>query len=462
MLLFDDVQRPHLAIPAAVKEKSWLDSVALSRFEHRWNHYLNQLALAAVMPWIESYYSESVAAHGESSHQADGQANSQAQAHSQVWPSPTAAIQRWQWVNGTAVSIGDRRLVIVPTDSLETQEFRVQQEWVDIPTWCGDYYLMVQVNPDAERVQLRGYLSHRQLKQGHYDEGDRTYCIETDALVHDLDLLWVMAALESETERRAAIAPLPALSLHQATPWIAQLCEQFPAQEQVQGQTQVQAEHQSPKARAQPALRLALPFPQWGGILNNPQLVRQLNRRAAERLGATANLSAELSQWFQGNFEAAWRSREQLLVPQLAWGVRTLTAQSISRGKQVALETLDSDLMLWTTVTAEIDGRMRVLVQLRPSTQTEGELNRITDESDALTAQSVSVRSSQTQSSSAQQLPQGVQLILVTPAEEALQVVTAQEKDDYIQLKRFKVLAGQVFSVEVRLGEQTIREQFRA
>lgn len=405
--MFSDLQRPYLSIPKPARYASWLESINLYRVEHRWNHYLNQLTLATVLPWLEDQGSEQV--------------QSTRQTQSQILPSPETATQRWQWVTGTAVAMGDQRLIVIPTDSLDASEFKVPQEWVDIPAWKGDYYLMVQLNPEAGQLQLRGYISHRQLKQGFYNERDRTYTVAEEALVQDVDLLWVMAELEYEAERQAELTPIVGLSQHQANSLIQQLAQQL---------------QEASAASLQRSPRLALPFQAWASILSEPQFLNLL-QDAIPSASNSASFSAQLSRWFEGKFEAAWQPLEQLTSPQLAWGWRGMTAQSISRGKSVALDGIATALSLWTNVTEEMDGKVKILVQLRHQSRSSDGLG-------------------------VNPLPSGIEVRLLSPAGEAVQVVTAKEQDDYIQLKRFKVLAGQAFTVEVRLGNQTVREQFRA
>lgn len=407
MLMFNDLQRPYFSIPEPTRDKSWLESVGLSRLEHRWNHYLNRLTLATVLPWLEDQGSELAAGSNRP--------------YVQILPTPAIAVQQWQWVSGTALSMGNRRLIVIPTDSLDSCEFKVPQEWVDLPTWRGDYYLMVQLNPEAGQLQLRGYINHRQLKQGNYDESDRTYWVNEAALVQDIDLLWVMAELEPRAERKAELVPLAKLPQYQASELIQQLAQQLQS-------PSVSLPQQSP--------RLALPFQSWASILSEPKLFSLLCRSVPSE-STDAPRSTQLSRWFQGHFEPAWQSLEKLSSPQMAWGLRSMSTQSISRGKRVTLGGINPALSLWTTVVAEMDGKMKVLVQLRhPSKSSDGLV--------------------------VQPLPPGVELSLITPTKESLQVVTAKERDDYIQLKRFKVFPGQAFTVEVRLGAQTAREEFRA
>lgn len=416
MLLLEDLQRPRLAIPSFARHQSLADSSALLRLEHRWNCYLNQLALGALRPWVD-----------------EQQGNERAVALSALLQSvPKAGLaesQPWQWVNGSAMVVAGQRWIVIPTDDLEVEQFRVPQEWVDISSWAGDYYLMVQLDPEAGWLQVRGYFNHRQLKeQARYDEGDRTYCIDDDALIQDVDLLWVMAELESVEERRAELAEIPSLSRPQVEPCIQQICQEL----ELAGPASVKA----PLPQTAPSPRLALPFEQWAGIMENPEFRRALDLAMQTSLRVNGQ-TTQLKQWLVGQFEPIWQSLGQSPSLQLSRGLRQMPAQSISRGKRLVLKGVEPALTLWTTVTEESDDRMMVLVQLRHQAE----------DSEGLVVKP---------------LPKDLHLILLTPAEESLQVVTARDRDDYIQLKRFRVRSGKFFSIEIRLGEQVLRERFRA
>jgi hypothetical protein len=407
MLLSDDLQQPQLAISTAGQNRCWYSSSAFARPEHRWNHYLNQLMLDVLLPWIKD--------------ESQGIPLFQDVAPAQVWPDAAAAAQLWQWVNGTAIALGSSRFILIPTDSLDGTAFYIPQEWVEIPSWRGDYYLMVQLNPEAERLQLRGYVSHAQLlKHGVYCQGDRSYAIDESALVQDADVLWVMAQIESAEERCAVLAPVPELPRQQAESLIQVIAQQW--ERSCQGLT---------------SLRLQLPFPQWAALLEQEPWRNLLHAALADANVLPTPLT-QLSQWFQGQFDAVWRSPDQLLAsPSLAPSLRQIPAQSISRGKAIVFQGGLPPLALWTTIAAKTDDRMEILVQLRHQSSSPDGFGRPL-------------------------LPSGLKLILLSPAEESLQVVTAGERDDYIQLPRFKVFSGQAFSVEIRWQDQVIREQFLA
>jgi len=100
----------------------------------------------------------------------------------------------------------------------------VPQEWVDIPELAADYYLAVQVNPDSGGSGF-GDTTHLQLKSdGNYDPSDRTYCLDEDDLIDDLNILWVARQLCPQEPTKSAITALPTLPQEQAN----NLLQRFP------------------------------------------------------------------------------------------------------------------------------------------------------------------------------------------------------------------------------------------
>jgi hypothetical protein len=182
--------RFYLEIPEAALEQQ---NQGFSTSGASWRARLNQVSLAAFLPWLQE---EEIA---------------------KVWPSVAALPSFWELVNGTAIECEDMRLVLLPTTEIDLRELRVPQEWVDIPSWSADYYLAVQVNLNAGWIRVWGYTTHFQLKtKGAYDAGDRTYSLDEDDLIQDLNVLWVARQLCSEEPLRVEVAPVPALRLPQA------------------------------------------------------------------------------------------------------------------------------------------------------------------------------------------------------------------------------------------------------
>lgn len=190
--------------------------------KERWQSYLNQITLEAVVSWLQE--------EGET-----------------VTPLQTSWLNTWTLVNGSAITLGNKRIILLPSEAIDTTELRVPQEWVDIPNWAGDYYLAIQVNPDDNFMRIWGYATHMQLKQqGNYDYNHRHYALNTDHIYDDVSAFLVALELCPQETTRAAIAELPHLPLEQAENLLQRL-----------SQSQI----------VEP--RLAVPFQTWGALISH-------------------------------------------------------------------------------------------------------------------------------------------------------------------------------------------------
>ncbi|MBD2303876.1 DUF1822 family protein, partial [Nostoc sp. FACHB-190] len=143
------------------QNSAWEQTQFLPTQSTRFQAYLNRVALLAVLPWLE-----------------------------ETW-NTTATVQScWELVNGTAINVGEIRIVLIPTEAIDLSEIRVPQEWVDIPSWAADFYLAVQVNVEDGIVRVWGYTTHLELQQqGNYDGRDRSYSLDAEQLTRDINLL---------------------------------------------------------------------------------------------------------------------------------------------------------------------------------------------------------------------------------------------------------------------------------
>jgi len=263
----------------------WQQSQFFSTPSSRWNAYLNQICLDAVLPWLRKEYAPQAL----------------------VWPNFAALPSFWEIVNGTAIVMGTTRLVLIPSETIDLS-LRVPQEWVDIPAWAADYYLAAQVNVDEEWVRIWGYTTHQQLKaSGSYDPGDRTYCLEEDDLIQDLNVLWVARQLCPEESTRGIITPLPALPLAQAENLLQRL--------------------------GNPAIsvpRLAVPFELWGGLLEHGGWRQRLyeRRQGLPQWSILQWLQAGVSDFGQ---QIGWQRVEQPSLVGARGGEQTTTASFLSR-----------------------------------------------------------------------------------------------------------------------------------
>lgn len=222
-------------------------------FSHPYGRYqaeLNQLCLQAVLPWLLEDFSM----------------------QAKVWPATTTLASFWELVNGTAVTVDATKFVLVPSENIDHSELLVPQEWVDLPSWAGDYYLAVEVAADAGYVKVWGYCTHTQLKNlGKYDPGDRTYCLDASDMINDISVLAVAQELCPDEVTRTVITPLPTLPQEQAQNLITRL-------------SSPQIIHP----------RLAIPFQLWGGLIEHGGWRQSLYER---RIGLPEQRS--VLQWLQ-------------------------------------------------------------------------------------------------------------------------------------------------------------------
>lgn len=273
--MITDILQLHLAISEASIERFWQQQPSpFSANGIRWMASLNQICLDALLPWIQEVHAS----------------------NARVWKNSAALSSIWEVVNGSAIEFDHQRLVIVPTAAADFDELRVPQEWADLPSWAGDYYVSVYVNPDDQEIRVLGYATHHMLKQqGQYDVYDRTYSLESDSLIGDFNVLWTAWRLCADEVRQAVMAPLPALSQEQADSLINRL-----------GVASILAP------------RLAIPFQQWGALLEHDGWRQRLYQR---RLGLPDAWSVQ--QWLQAGISD--------LAQQFGWGTIDLQP-NLARG----------------------------------------------------------------------------------------------------------------------------------
>lgn len=227
----------------------WQTSQSFATPVSQWNAYLNALCLDTLMPWFRE---ESLTA--------------------------TPALRQaglegiWEVVGGTVITVDGARLLLWATEVIDLDELRIPQEWVDLPTWIADYYLLVQVNPDDHWLRVGGWVTHHQLKtQGHYDWRDRTYSLDESALNPDLGALQVAHQLNPVSSTRALVAALSPLPLAQAESLLRRLSN---------------PEILHP--------RLEIPFEQWGALCQHDGWRHQLMRQRRRQFDRPS-----VSQWIQ-------------------------------------------------------------------------------------------------------------------------------------------------------------------
>lgn len=375
-----------LDIDPDLQQHCWAQTQAATSPRCRWTWYLNQLCQAALLPWLQDA-TDGAIAPAEPAY-------------------PLAEL-----VPGTVVMLGDKRLILVPSLTLDTSEFSVPQEWVDLPAWAGDYFMAVQIDSDDSTVRVWGYTTHRQLKtQGQYDRRDRAYGLTAQCMVTDLSALWVVQQLNPQEVTQAAIPELEPLTATEAEAILLRLGD-----------------------RTVLNPRLAVPFPQWGALVSNANLVQRLGALRQEPTTAPAIApSTQLGQWLQNQIQAGWQTLESLVEPssELATGFRQtpdLADTAIKRAKR--LELMGQAFLLVVGLESEADDRVGVRVQLRADRRAEV-------------------------------LPETLRLSLVQLSGEVVQSVEARSQDNIIQLKRFKCPPGTEFRIQVAIAAIVHTEDF--
>lgn len=378
---------PQLPIPDDIQRDTWQNSQGRGGPGAPLQRYLNQVAVTTLLPWIA---------------EASGQTPTVAQG--------TAA--RWGIVGGSAIQVGNVRLIVVPSEAMDREEFAVPQEWVDAPNWIGDYYLAVEVDTDGQWVEPWGYATHAMLKtQGTSDPIARTYNLEGDRVISDLSILWVMMQF-SEPTRVEVPAPM-SITLDQAQDWIQQLSSvSLP--------------------------RWELPPSQWNALINNDRLFQQLCAARQAEVAASTPSPLNLSAWLQGAIATGWTTLDGLFQGEPNWAasLRNSPAQDAAGNahqyaKSMSLGDGLPAVVLAVTVRDEPGDRRSILIQVLPSV---GE----------------------------SYLPEALRLAMYSTSGDEVQSVTAEAQTRLVQLRPFRCAPGTAFQVQVTWEATTATEFFTA
>ncbi|GET37029.1 DUF1822 family protein [Microseira wollei] len=196
-----------------------------------------------------------------------------------VFPNREVLPMLWEFFTGSGINLYGKRLVLIPTDTVDMEDFAVPQEWVDIPNLAADYYLPVQVDIENRSVHFWGFVSRRTLKaKADYDPIYRLYYVEGDWVIPNLEMLEGASNLCDE---KGQVAPLATLSNQEAENLIAELSKRSPY---------------SP--------RLNKKFQKWVALLNESRWLQQLYKR---RVTPVFNLNI----WLDGIVEAGWQTFDE-------------------------------------------------------------------------------------------------------------------------------------------------------
>ncbi len=225
-------------------------------------------------------------------------------------------------LNGFCLKVNGSKIVFIPSQNIDFTSCEIPQEWVDLPSWIGDYYVPVQVDVEAKYLHLWGVVTHQELKQSaRLDSLFRYYQVGIDRMTAEMDLLWTSCEL-APMPRSTNIPTLSALSNTQVQELIDKLL--------------------SNSSTSFP--RLTLSFSEWGAILNSPQYFNQyLKSKYPQKVLATAPISVpvgitkivtmlnELLKKEVNSLYQQWESVEDFMNPSLPKMAFRSADNSVSR-----------------------------------------------------------------------------------------------------------------------------------
>ena len=331
--------------------------------------------------------------------------------------SPAQMDSIWDVVNGFALTVGNRRLIIIPSDKFDREELSVPQEWVDIPTWMGDYYLAVQIDLDERTMNIWGYTSHRTLREtGTFDRIDRTYSISSDFLIGDLDILWMAQLLD--LQEITIVPTIPSLNSDRSTSAIDRLSQPSPY---------------SP--------RLDLDFNTWAAILSNNDLREQLHQRRLQvtTLQAVTTPRLSLTDWLRQEFSQALEQGWQIGNAIVGGEAAMMRNLAVVRGGEMSIE-LDKLINLQyqldqTSVVMLVGIKAQDATHVTVSVQVYPVLGTPT-------------------------LPPQLKLSYITDAGEELAAIISRSSDIQIQLPLFTSDVGTTFNIQLQLDGKSQIEKF--
>jgi Protein of unknown function (DUF1822) len=205
-----------------------------------------------------------------------------------VFPNEQVLPMLWEFFTGSGINLYGKRLVLIPTDAMDMEDFAVPQEWVDIPNLAADYYLPVQVDTETRSVHFWGFVSRITLKaKADYDPIYRLYYVDGDWVIPNLEMLEGAYNLGDE---KGQVAPLVTLSNQEVENLIAELSKRSPY---------------SPRLKAK--------FEKWGALLNESRWLQQLyeGRTGCPSHKEDLPVVFNLSMWLDGIVEAGWQTFDE-------------------------------------------------------------------------------------------------------------------------------------------------------
>jgi hypothetical protein len=315
-------------------------------------------------------------------------------------------------INGSPILMGNQCGLILPSNTLDLDEFRIPQEWVDCPELAAEFYLAIDIDSKNKLARIWGYTTFNHLKfAGNYCSRDRSYYLEHSQIHTDINSLWLLRKyyLPEELSWPASSSTNLVREASLEENRLTKILEDL-------SQTNLLF------------LRRSLEFKEWGAILANHHWRKMLRAKRTVGIPEVRRLNINnLSGWLQNQFEDGWQSVQYLIAPNL---LGSFMGNQIKRAKMI-------DLGL------DLAGHQVILMMVV-----------------AQSAEKVSIQASLYPTGQATFLPPHLKLIISTANIPVFKEVVAQSDDEFIRY-RFEATVGDLFNVQVILGENIVQECFQ-
>lgn len=247
-----------LEISPTLQDQAWQQTQQQhSNVAAQYNAYINYVCTYTFREWLEGWLAE------EPSFKPT------------IWPEAESLSSVWEFVNGAAVDLGETRIVLISNEGEDLGKLDVPQEWVDIPSWAGDYYVTLQMviegDEDKDWVNVWGFTTHQQLRQeASYSKQERAYTLAADKLIEDLTVMQLTLGVVVKEE----VTALPTLAPSKVKKLMGQL---------------------SDKEFYTPRLHPEISFQEWATLLERNELRQELYRRRIESNGEKSPISTVVS-----------------------------------------------------------------------------------------------------------------------------------------------------------------------
>ncbi|MGK7944734.1 MAG: DUF1822 family protein, partial [Microcystaceae cyanobacterium] len=197
----------------------------------------------------------------------------------------------WDILNGSYLTVGSLRFLIIPSDTDQINDLEIAQEWIDIPSLVPHYYGFVNLDLEENLFYLLGFLTHKMLNQNAtLQPNKRLYYLSQPHLLSLDSLVISQKRLSSNPISQNTTTHLQ-LSSKMAKSLIQQLS---------------QTAHYSPK--------LDTSFRTWAALIENYQWREKLYQ---ERLKEAQSTVLKIEHWLQRNFtlsiQLGWKPEPELV-----------------------------------------------------------------------------------------------------------------------------------------------------